>query len=517
MYGLDITFLTLATTPNTSAIDVLISALEDGDKYLRRRALGSLLQRSETSAATKLLSLWNKLDEENREALKASKKWIQQAVLDALLEANESVHVAIKATATLELYSSVSSLLDLAETHRSRTVRQESTTAVLTLAQKLGFDARHDRDVPSARRPLIARLDTSVRCLSVHRNETLIDAFLMASTWSDASLRLALQPDHPAAVPLLHRLEESPRYGVVELLAGFLRRRKIASRVAGVIQRRPDEVCRDAILRTITKQPSNAVLRNLRSIGLPMSCRGDEKLMRELPAEQRAAFAHLHIAVTDDITTLLQVLVTAVELGGPGCCEAAVVGLDRCEVPNFQFWLSAGLLVADGNAEAIAGDPRAGLLKRLIDLLAHRDAEVVRGVNRVLGALRADNAVAHFKHLDLSTGQRLGRIVMTVDPDAIHHIRDGLRHPVMKHRLAAIDAAEALAAVDLLVDLFTRISRDDHQEARIRAAQAMGRAGSEPTLELLREMTELPDCAARDAAVAALEYRQNSCPSWSTS
>ncbi len=97
---------------------------------------------------------------------------------------------------------------------------------------------------------------------------------------------------------------------------------------------------------------------------------------------------------------------------------------------------------------------------------------------------------------------------MMVDSDAIAQVRDGLRHPVLKHRIAAINAADSLAAVDNLVDLFDHILHEDHQEARILAAQAMAKATSERTLELLREMTELPDCAARDAAVQAYQYRQ---------
>ena len=95
-----------------------------------------------------------------------------------------------------------------------------------------------------------------------------------------------------------------------------------------------------------------------------------------------------------------------------------------------------------------------------------------------------------------------------IDPDAIERVRDALRHPVLKNRLEAIAMADALAVVDLLSDAFTHIAREDHQEARVRAAEVMSDATGDATLRLLQEMTDLPECPVRDAALAALEQRQ---------
>ena len=71
-----------------------------------------------------------------------------------------------------------------------------------------------------------------------------------------------------------------------------------------------------------------------------------------------------------------------------------------------------------------------------------------------------------------------------------------------------IAMADALAVVDLLAESFTHIAHEDHQEARVRAAEAMATASSETTLQLLQEMTLLPECPVRDAALKALDRRQ---------
>ena len=97
---------------------------------------------------------------------------------------------------------------------------------------------------------------------------------------------------------------------------------------------------------------------------------------------------------------------------------------------------------------------------------------------------------------------------MKIDPDAIDRVRDSLRHPVLTKRLEAIAMAGAMGVVDLLYDSFAHIAREDHQEARMRAAEALSAATSEDTLRLLGEMIELPECPARDTAILAIQQRQ---------
>lgn len=97
---------------------------------------------------------------------------------------------------------------------------------------------------------------------------------------------------------------------------------------------------------------------------------------------------------------------------------------------------------------------------------------------------------------------------MMIDPDAINRVQDALRHPVLKKRLEAIAMADALAVVDLLSDSFAHIVREDHQEARMQAAEAMSQAEGEFTMQLLKELIDLPECPVRDAAIQAIDKRE---------
>lgn len=71
--------------------------------------------------------------------------------------------------------------------------------------------------------------------------------------------------------------------------------------------------------------------------------------------------------------------------------------------------------------------------------------------------------------------------------------------------------ADALAVVDLLSDSFAHIVREDHQEARMQAAEAMSQAEGEFTLQLLKELIDLPECPVRDVAIQAIDKREKNC------
>jgi len=145
----------------------------------------------------------------------------------------------------------------------------------------------------------------------------------------------------------------------------------------------------------------------------------------------------------------------------------------------------------------------------LIPLFEHPNPAVVRAVRRILGPLHADAMLEKFGKLRARSRRRLGRVVMRVDPDAVGRVRDALRHPVLGKRLEAIAAADALGIVDQLAEAFAHVIREDHQEARVRAAEVLSEAESEETLQILRETVTLPESPVRDAAIRAVAFRES--------
>ena len=104
----------------------------------------------------------------------------------ALKKTDESVIVAIDASEGLALTTSLPQIILLAESSGLRPVRNRASQAVLKVVEQLGADARADRDQSTIRGPVTARLADSIRRFSMHRNDQLVDAFLLAAAIREA-------------------------------------------------------------------------------------------------------------------------------------------------------------------------------------------------------------------------------------------------------------------------------------------------------------------------------------------
>lgn len=519
------TYETLATTENCAAVDVLVLGLGDSSPSIREASIDALSRRTDERSPRALMAHWKQIGPANVALLRSRTAWIKPVILDVLrgqeatdAGASESVQSrpnhfveladAIDAAHQLNITAAAIDLILLAESHSSRATRAAASRAVHDLVKPLGRDARDERDQPSVRGPILARLVDSIKRFSMHRNELLVDAFLMISTWGDGDLRAIVQENGPTMDLLCARWSSSTDSDVIHLLAGFIRRRNLAPRLLELIQVRSDAGMRDALLAKVGTESSGTVSRNLRDMGMPKSCHGGEDLVGDLDPSLRAALVHLYIAANEDSLETLNLITSVVRFGGPGCVAAAAIGLSHCETPDVDFWMRAAVPVADGDQDAIDADPNAKLLSNLISMLDHEEPSLVRGVRQVLSPLHADAMLHRFDSLRPRSRRRLGRVVMMVDGGAIDRVRDALRHPVLAQRLEAIATADALCIVDLLSDSFTHIAREDHQEARMRAAEVMANASGEQTLKLLQEMINLPESPVRDAALVAIEKRQ---------
>lgn len=510
MSRLQTTFETLKHSTIDSAVDVLILALEDPDAEIRQFGLQAMVTAEDPRLAAKLLEYWESLTASDIATVRQNKQNFADLIEKQIQVGDQSSMIAIDAAEQLGLTTSLMSLITLAESSGSHQIKRRAGEAVVRLARPLGQRARKNRDRSTVRGPILARLVDSVQCFPMHRSELLIDAFLEISAWPDGDLRQLLDQPSPARDLICAQLKKTSEPGAIELLAGFVRRREIPHCIAKVIQIRADETFRDALLEAIGDESSTILSKNIELIGMPRCCNGGERLVNELQVGQLAALIHVYVASNNDSIEKLQVVAAAAERGADQCMAAAALGFARCETPSTDFWMRAAIPVADANEAAIAGDENARLLYRLISMLEHTDGALVRSVRQVLLPLHVDNIIDRLEPLRPRSRKRLGKVVLMIDIDAITRVHDALRHPVLSHRLNAIAMAQTLGCVDQLSESLAHVVREDHQDARILAAEVMGEATNEATMGLLEEMTRLPDCGVRDAALSALEKRQAS-------
>ena len=506
MHGLELTLAALADSDNRAAIDAIVFGLKSRSAKTRRGCFRVLTQRTEQRCADELVRHWDLLDDDHVKQLRERTEWLELSVQTAL-EDVEIRSTAIDIYHRLAMSNSVETLIEIAETSSSVLMRQQATNAILKQAERLGRAARRGRGSPSARRTFLERLAESVFRFRRHKNSGLVDAYLQAALASDSELRRLLQDDTQSAALLCGRLQSSARRGVVQLCADLVGRRDMSKAVSAAIAARDCETLRECLLKAVGSAPNNIVLANLKEIGFPACCRGGEELLRKIDPELRAPLVQIHCATDWDRTQVLQMAATLAELTSLEDEGTVAATIMRAETLEQDDWIDAAVKLASGTETDLAEDANGRLLRRLIDLLDSDHAAVVKAVRHLLEPLRNDDLISRFKDFDMPIRKMVGSIVRGIDPDVVTRVRDGLRHSVLEHRLEAICAADALAVVDLLSDSFKHISKNDHRDARILAAHAMAGAHDEVTERLLEEMLELPDGEVRDAAVTALEHR----------
>lgn len=567
MKGLQRTYELLGRTDNRAAVAVLADGLQSKVQSIRSLAISTLVARPEREAADVILQNWGSLNDDDHAAIRGHASQINQSVKRCFAN-NKLLPSAIAACSTLRLYDQVDALANLVEKSSGLAIAKMAAGALVDLSMPIGEDARRNRPVSTVRGPYIDRLVESVRRFPQHRNEMMVDAFLIASTWSDVELRTWIIRDDAIGRLIQSRLRESEHPGIVDLLAGYLRRRRIPECVLQSVTARSEEIVGDAILRSIGDSPPAITRKHLSKIGIPRSLRGGVNRCVDIIPANRAAMVHLYSATGDSVEDVVPVAMHALHhWKQPDVVAAVVLALSRCPVPSVEWMMRAAIPVAKlleadplpqasfENIEASrSGQPQAGsqqkeaaspddiatpvkasqtkiqpqaprpslqslgaddldqldsrIVAGLIDLLGHRDVGIAKAARRLLAPLHADTMLSRFEELRERSRRNLGRVVMRIDPGAIDRVRDTLRHPVLDRRLEAIGAADALSLVEVLAPSFVRIVKDDHQEARIRAAQAMANATDPVTESLLEDLMRLPESQVRDAAEAALASRR---------
>ena len=171
--------------------------------------------------------------------------------------------------------ASLARLIDLAQNHEDSLIRAASGEVTLALASPLSKAVRHrgdgERINPESerfRQSIAELLGEAVERYNTHRNTDLLDAFLVISDWNDALFQRLLSDESPTQETLLRRMRTSEHQSVLQLLAGFIRRRKIPGPVIGLLLRRHDAKFCETLLETIGDNPTPVTAINLREYGL---------------------------------------------------------------------------------------------------------------------------------------------------------------------------------------------------------------------------------------------------------
>jgi hypothetical protein len=506
--ALDLTLELLGSTPNAAADQLLALAIAE-DTSIRRHGISALLKRRTRSGALHVLRMWDDLTDDEMRAVQEYPSAMQPVVEDALrgqLGSKEWL-AALDILRILSLGSLLPFLIELLESSTDQRMQKRMLATVLELGSTLGDAARSGRDQPSVRQPIAIRLAESVRSLHRHRCEGLCDAFLAVSAWGDRELRVLLQEDVELSRRLTDSLQHSRLPAVMQLVAGYIRRRNIPEVVRHAIERRSDDGFRECLFGFVGTEPTRLTMKNVSSLR-PLECLKDwQQLASRTSPARHSGLLYVHTANSIDPHAQLSVILDVIARGSENIELAVISSLSRCLEISEEDWLDAAIVVTETEMRTVNQTPLAQLLWRILQLLDHPDHAVVEALRHVLRPLHVDCFLRNIDSIPLTNFRRLGGMMRKIDPRIVEVLSDEMRCPVMERRLRAIKVAKACDVVDAVESLLAHAAIHDHRETRLVAIDTLAFGASAESLDALRQIAEGPVGALRDAAIRSLELR----------
>lgn len=535
MSSLGVTFDILTTHSSPSAGEVLQLGATGDDQSTRQHCLRAMAHRKDVKSLNWLINRFEKYHDDLLSALttnsgKLDAGYLGTAVTKQLAKDgwNQAIGLRlIDMVDCLNQTAALARLIDIAQNHEDSLIRAASGEVTLSLASPLSKAVRHrgdgERINPESerfRQSIAELLGAAVERYNNHRNTDLLDAFLVISDWNDALFQRLMSDESPTQETLLRRMRTSEHQSVLQLLAGFIRRRKIPGPVIGLLLRRHDAKFCETLLETITDNPTPVTAINLREYGLPDCLRGGESFMRSLGSDRDGAMCNAYSIAMPHEPESIHLVIAMLERGGPSAIRTAELCLKRIEAPQLADWIA---VLEDSLEQQTAADTENDdstalqqntdynrplqLLDELIALSDHESKPLAAAAQSLLTHLNTAEVLPIFGDLSPEVGKQLGRILMQTDSGTLDMIRQGLRHAVMQNRLDAIEFAESLGLVDLMIDPLRQIAQTDHQLAKLRTAQALAHGTGSQSEAVLRELCSIQDGSLRDAAVASMAER----------
>lgn len=570
--SLETTYRILAESKQPETVDVLESGLTTGDASTRQHCFRTLAIRSCARSHQLVIDRWQAYRDEIVKATVGHRDGLSDTVIACLetelsSDKRDDSKLDTERTSTLtqmvlafSIREALPLMIDAACNHSSHVVRQQCVDTVIAISSVWGKQARRhyagqrpDPNIERLRLALTTQLFDCAKNFQRHRSEQLLDAFLVLSTWNDPSLRSALDSDNACRTLILRRLRSSRQQAVMELLAGFIRRRSIPECLLGLMLQRCDAMYCETLLQVITPEPTAVTLANLKEYGLPDCLRGGVSLLRTLGIDRDSAIAHAYTMAMRHDPETIAVLMEILERHrtrtntSEKAYDAVAICLGRCEVPSLDYWLQAirsdrielvlnqendteatpettpptatvqptSAKTAEDDGESSNGfsnsesfeDRAAEVCMRVVRWAEESSSRFSKPALRLLRELNINNMLPLFPTLTADERLRIGRMLLRIDPATLDVVRDGLRHAVMSRRLEAIEFAQTLGLVDLMIEPFTMIVHSDHQRARLAAAEALATAQCDESAGLLKELATSPLGSLRDAAKESLNRR----------
>ncbi|ADB18443.1 hypothetical protein Psta_3788 [Pirellula staleyi DSM 6068] len=510
--GPDITFKLLAETENNVADELLLVAVDSGNRALAEQALSALVMRQSPWGQQQVLRRWKGFAPNLKSLMSEHASWMSQTLRHVILHRDAELWpVACQAMIEMHEFDQIPQLVEVTCTPGDPLASEAANTAI-ELAELLHEELFRPRDYRNRRDPQIQRafvlpsLERAASTASEHGQATIVEAFLLLAGHDNMTLRRVLQsPADRSFASVASALQFSTRTGIQRLLLSMLDDTTTPLGALTILARRHDLSFVRLLLRKVGNEPSPAVKANLRRIENIPWMQENLSILEALSEAEQAGAVQMAVLSHLPRSQSLAVLAAILRQGKLAARRIAATALE-------EFSTSAAselaLRVLDDEDPTVRAAVVKSLRKRISPAVLSRLVKMLdsphqverSAVQEALEDFHFPRFLANFESLVPSIRQSTGAIVRKVDADTIPLLKIELLADSKIRQRRALDMMLALDVASSMIDSLTLLLSDEDQFLRLETLRVLATIDTPESRLAVRQSLTDSHPLVRDAA-----------------
>jgi hypothetical protein len=514
--GLATTFSILTRTDNESAVRVLLPALDSSNAAIQEGALAALLTRRNPSGHGEILRRIPSLIQRWKIIIQQHAGLLTGTLRDAMIGSDETQYAnACMAAVMFSDYNLIPTLLAVLE-DPSQSKADRAAETLMQLAMQLYGELAHpgedsaDRDLKWIQQHVVSCLETSVQRFGRHKRREVIEAFLLLVKSDNAVFNQILENSrHVSYLVLIDALSRSPHEGIMRLLLDFFDNPQAPSSVLSVAANRCDMDFVRHFLFKVDRNPSEAVLQNLKRMGHVAWLGNCKNIVNNLDDAGQHSLVFLMMSLGIARARVFSVIEYILQHGKPGGRREAARALAAFNGAEANALVLQALGDGDPQVQAnvlphLRRRSIPGVLKRLVKMLDSSHLVVRQAVRSALGEFSFSRFLSTFEMLDGEALKTTAAIVKKIDQQTVPLLREELRAPARFRRLRGLQIVQAMDVACLLEETLIELVGDEDQKLRAEAAATLAGCHSPAVRSALEKALGDGSVAVREAAQKSL-------------
>ncbi len=496
---------------------VLIPALDSPNRAVQDGALEALLARRSDACGKELLSRLHEMPPRWREIVRSRRGSITRTLRDAILGTDRQMcHNACQAASWFHEYDLIPSLINVLEDHGAENADLATDTLwelVIQLYGELaaGRDSTDGRDPQMVRRHIVTSLESSVQRFGKHKQQEVIDSFLLLVGHDNPTLSKILKdPHHPAFGATVEAMSSSPHGGVMRLLLSCLDDRRVSSAVVSVVGKRSDPKFVQHLMRKIGREPATAIAQNLKRIRAIAWVSCSQQFLDQFDDAAQHAMVRMVMISAVPREQALEAIKQMLEHGKPGGRREAASALAEFSGVDPNYFAMKALDDPDPQVQAnVLGQLRhrgiPGILPHLISMIDSPHAVVREAARESLSEFTFKRFLASFDMLDEEVQRTTGNLVKKVDPLTVPMLHEELKSRVRSRRLRALAIVRTINVAEQLEPAIIELLDDPDHMVRMEVVAALSQSPTPASCQALLMALDDSSETVREATRKGIE------------